>query len=106
MMLSNGRLKAILILFAGMSFVALGVYQAVVPDAWASGGEWVTNAEGVTEFIINGEATPKQEIEQLKAENESLKKQIASLLKVVMEQLHIISQLAGLGESDFVRSLP
>jgi hypothetical protein len=80
MMLPNGRLKAILILVAGISFVALGVYQVVVPDAWAGGGEWITNVEGTTEYIINGEATPEQEIEQLRAENESLKKQIAGLL--------------------------
>ncbi len=93
-MLPNGRLKAILILFAGISFVALGIYQVLVPDAWAGDGQWVTDDEGNSTFVINGEAIPEQEIMILKAENENLKKQIADLMEIVMEQLEVIQTLA------------
>jgi len=69
------RPKAILIMIAGMAFVALGLYQAVVPDAWGGGGYWVTDEDGNSEFVI-GQLTPEQEISVLKAENAELKKNI------------------------------
>ncbi len=65
------RPKAILIMVAGIAFVALGLYQAIVPNAWGGGGHWVTDAEGNSEFVI-GELTPEQEINVLRAENAEL----------------------------------
>ena len=89
------RPKAILIMIAGIAFVILGIYQAVVPDAWGGGGQWVTYEDGSSEFIIYGEATPEQEIKMLKAENEKLKNLIDGLIDVIMEQLKVIQQLAA-----------
>ena len=113
-MLPNGRLKAILILFAGVAFVALGVYQALVPDAWGGGGEWVTDDEGNSKYVIMGEGVTDQDNEKIEptkdfiiqelvdenrrivADNIELRKQITDLMEIVMEQLRVISQLAGL----------
>ena len=78
------RPKAILIMIAGMAFVALGIYQ--VSDAWGGGGHWVTDENDNSEFII-GQITPEQEINVLKAENEELKKKIDDLQRQLQQMI-------------------
>ena len=51
------RPKAILIMIAGIAFVILGIYHGMVPDAWGGGGQWVTDKDGNSKYVIHGEST-------------------------------------------------
>lgn len=95
------RSKAILIMVAGVAFVALGLYQVIVPNAWGGGGQWITDGDGNSEYVI-GELTPEQKNDVLRAENaelmkkiDDLQRQLGQMILVTLEQLKVISQLVG-----------
>ena len=120
MMLPNGRLKAILILVAGVSFVALGIYQM----AWADedvmseqksiicGADFeLVNGECLDAEVDPPEETKDEVIRQLIAENKrviaennelkqanygmrllitDMQNKIANLEAIVLEQIRVM----------------